>query len=80
MLINMKEEFPDVYTLGCGEWSKYSRHYITSDDDVIQIALYRESMDNNEYAGRLTLHIFYNDDVICCSDMGSQMELKRMCE
>ena len=67
---NIINDFPDAKILKCGEWSNYGKQYTSPDGTNIEIGLYREPMDNDEYTGHLTLHIFYNDDVICCCDMG----------
>ena len=49
---NLKEVFKDWETVKCGEWSKYSYtlKYHSSPDKFIDIMLYREPMENEDYA------------------------------
>ena len=62
----IKKEFPDWKTMECGTWSQYGRIY-DIDKRKYEIGLYREPMDDDEYAGTYTLQIFDGDDVIYCA-------------
>lgn len=60
----IKELFPDWEEIEEGSWSAYS---ITSDStNEIEIGLYREPMDDPEFAGTYTLQGFWVDDVVLC--------------
>lgn len=69
MDINIKTEFPDAELLEPGEWSEYGKTYVYGQGHFIEIGLYRETLDDSEYAGHLTLHVFDGDTVIGCYDV-----------
>jgi len=64
--------FPDWAELDCGEWSQYGRtfRYGNGEKEYIQIGLYREPMENEEYAGSFTMQVFDGDNVISCHSCG----------
>ena len=43
--------------------------YVYGQGHFIEIGLYREPLNDSEYAGHLTLHIFDGDDVLGCYDV-----------
>lgn len=67
---NIMVEFPDAAMLKSGEWSEYGKLYELPGGGKIEISLYREPEETGEYDGRLTLHVFYNDEVLGCFDAG----------
>ncbi len=73
---NFKEMFPDWSELSYGEWSKCGRvfRYGSGEKDFIEIGLYREPLDNDEYAGTYTLQVFDGDTVIACHTVGRKKE------
>ena len=68
---SVKEMFPDWADMQPGSWSKNGKilRYGKDDNDFVEIGLYREPMNNEEYAGRYTLQIFDGDDVIFCKSV-----------
>ena len=62
----IKLQFPDWETLQPGEWSKHPiiLHYGSSPYEYIEIGLYREPQENNEYYGTYTLQGFNGDEVL----------------
>lgn len=65
----IKEMFPDWAFIKKGEWSSLGHIINTIEGDKVEIGLYREPDDNNEYTGTLTLQIFLNDNVILCKQV-----------
>ena len=65
---DIKLLFPDWKEVKFGEWSENGRilKYGHQEKDFIEIALLREPMDDKEYAGTYTLHIFDGDEVVLC--------------
>ena len=61
--------FPDWQSIPKGEWSKHGRIIQTAGPDKVEIGLYREPDDNDEYAGTFTLQIFVNDNVVVCTQV-----------
>lgn len=66
---SVKEMFPDWAEIEPGNWSAYGKCLDYGASHTLEIGLYREPMDNDEYAGRYTLQIFDGDDVIFCADV-----------
>lgn len=62
----IKKQFKDWKTMKPGEWSNHPivLHYGCSPYEYIEIGLYREPEDNDEYAGTYTLQGFNGDDVL----------------
>ena len=60
--------FQDMESIKCGEWSRFgfAVRYGYRENDYIQIGLYREPSENEEYAGTYTLQVFDGDAVIAC--------------
>lgn len=73
---NLKEVFKDWENIQYGEWSKYAYtlKYHSSPDRFIDIMLYREPMENEDYAGTYTLQVFVGDDVIFCQQVDMDAE------
>lgn len=59
--------FPDWHNMKPGDWSEYGKTIKYAGGHAIEIGLYREPMENEEYAGTYTFQIFDGDDVIFCS-------------
>ena len=57
--------FPSAGDTPPGKWCR-EHILIQCADTKLEISAYRESEDNDEYAGTLTLQIFAGDDVIFC--------------
>ena len=66
---SVKEMFPDWAEIEPGMWSVYSKCLTYGAGHTLEIGLYREPLDNDEYAGRYTLQIFDGDEVIFCADV-----------
>ena len=66
---SVKEMFPDWADMQPGSWSKNGKRLTYGEGHFVEIGLYREPMDNTEYAGRYTLQIFDGDEVIFCQDV-----------
>ena len=66
---SVKEMFPDWEEIKPGEWSYNGKILTYGEGHFVEIGLYREPMDNTEYAGRYTLQIFDGDEVIFCADV-----------
>ena len=64
----IKKQFPDWKEMKPGEWSKHPiiLTYGCSPYERIEIGLYREPEDNEEYAGTYTLQGFNGDEVVFC--------------
>ena len=64
----IKRQFPDWESIEPGNWSKHPiiLTYGCSLYEYIEIGLYREPMDNEEYAGAYTLQGFNGDNVVFC--------------
>ena len=64
----VKAQFPDWADLKPGSWSKHPINlcYGTAPYESVEIGLYREPLENEEYAGTYTLQIMHGDDVILC--------------
>ena len=69
---NIGEMFPDWDSVECGNWSShvYTFKYGDGATEYLEIGLYREPMDNTEYAGTYTLQAFDRDAVIVCHTVG----------
>ncbi len=72
---SVKQMFPDCATLPRGEWSKHGHIITTTENDKVEIGLYRagETGDPNT-DGTLTLQILINDDVILCQQVSRRKE------
>lgn len=68
----VKEMFPDWEEIEPGEWSTFGKILYYGLGKSIEIGLYREPIDNDEYAERYTLQIFDGDDVIFCADVNEE--------
>jgi len=66
---SVKEMFPDWAEIEPGNWSTFGKFLKYGAGHTLEIGLYREPMDNDEYVGRYTLQIFDGDDVIFCADV-----------
>ena len=66
---SVKEMFPDWAEMEPGMWSIYSKCLTYGLGHNLEIGLYREPMDGDEYTGRYTLQIFDGDEVIFCADV-----------
>ena len=64
--------FPDWEEIEPGMWSIYGRLLTYGLGHILEIGLYREPLDNDEYAGRYILQIFDGDEVIFCADVDDQ--------
>jgi len=64
---SIKKMFPDWNEIKPGMWSAFTKIVKYKKNRTLEIGLYREPMENDEYAGTLTLQIFDNDDVIFCA-------------
>lgn len=64
----IKRQFPDWKTMKPGEWSKHPiiLTYGCHSYEYIEIGLYREPMNGDEYEGTYTLHGFNGDEVVFC--------------
>ena len=62
------ECFPDWASIKPGEWSQHGKiiPYGKATNDRVEIGLYREPLDGEDYAGTYTLQIFDGDNVIFC--------------
>ena len=69
---SVKEMFPDWAEIEFGNWSEYHKVLTYGLGHTLEIGLYREPLDNDEYSGRYTLHVFDGDDVIFCADVDDQ--------
>lgn len=61
--INFTDLFPDTQNVKPGTWHS-NGIYLNTNNETIEIVLYREPEQNEEYAGTLTVQIFRNDEVI----------------
>lgn len=61
--------FPDWDYIQPGNWSRHGKIINCASGTRIEIGLYREPAENEEYAGTYTLQIFRNDDVIVCEQI-----------
>lgn len=59
------EHFPNAEETQPGEWCVNS-FTVPCEESEIMIGVYREPEDGSEYAGTLTLQVFYGDEVIFC--------------
>ena len=68
MNINVKEIFIDWKELNPGEWSSHPiiLRYGKGKWDYIEIGLYREPMEGNDYPGTYTLQTFNGEYTIDC--------------
>ena len=64
LCLDWKALFPDWKEINPGEWSVYNRVIHIDDRTELEICLYREPIQNEEYANTLTLQVFINDCVI----------------
>ena len=69
---SIKEMFPDWAEIKPGCWSTHGKFLTYGIGRTLEIGLYREPMDNDEYAGRYTLQIFDVDNVIFCEDVDDE--------
>jgi len=69
---SVKEMFPDWESIKPGDWSKYGKILYYGLGHFIEIGLYKEPMENEEYAGTYTLQIFDGDDVIFCAKVDDE--------
>lgn len=69
ILSNVKVQFPDAASLKPGEWSEFGQEFAYANGHYIEVGLYREPIDDSEYAGHLTLHVFNGDEVLGCYDV-----------
>ena len=69
---SVKEMFPDWAEIEPGMWSIYSKCLTYGLGHDLEIGLYREPLDNGEYAGRYILQIFDGDEVIFYADVDDQ--------
>ena len=69
---SVKEMFPDWENIESGEWSKYGKRLYYGRGHFVEIGLYREPMENEEYANTYTLQIFDGDDVIFCAKVDDE--------
>lgn len=65
---DLKEIFSDYAEMECGTWSEHDVwiKYGHERNEALDISLYREPMENEEYAGTYTLQVFDGDNVIFC--------------
>ena len=80
---NIEEMFPDWDQLEKGDWSQHGRIFDTPEGRRIEIGLYREPDENEEYAGTLTLQIFVNDSVVLCEKVSWEEPMlltRRFCQ
>ena len=63
---NLDELFPNRTNIAPGTWSTDGIMIELGDGNKVEIGLYREPQNQEEYAGTLTLHVFYNDVVVLC--------------
>lgn len=64
---NIKTAFPDWNNIAPGEWSEHGSLLYYGPGHFVEIGLYREPLDGDEYAGSYTLQIFDGDEVIFCA-------------
>lgn len=64
---DIMEMFPDWEKMEPGTWSEYGKLISYAGGHVVEIGLFREPMENDEYAGTYTLQIYDGDEVIFCA-------------
>lgn len=61
-----QEFFPDWESIEKGCWSANNVMIRINDTTEMEIGLYREPDENEEYKDTYTLQVFVNDDVVAC--------------
>ena len=69
--ILLLDVFSDANDIEPGEWSRFNL-VTNTEKGRLEIALYREPNENEEYAEMLTLHIFLGDNVIFCGTVNEE--------
>jgi len=65
-LESITNQFPDWRTIEKGNWSAHSLLFWYTEEDCIELGLYREPDSEGEIAGTYTLQGFDGDDVVIC--------------
>lgn len=68
MYSNIKSYFADWKEIKPGDWSACGP-LVTFNGGSVEVGLYREPSDNNEYANTYTLQVFINDVVVLCKQV-----------
>lgn len=68
------EIFNDYKKIEKGEWSTKGFLIQLDNGKRIEIGLYKEPDDNEEYSNTYTLQIFLNDDVVLCELAGKEVK------
>lgn len=61
----VKEYFKDWEKINYGEWSQYA-FTLCLGDKYLDIMLYHEPLENEDYAGTYTIQAFIGDEVVFC--------------
>ena len=67
----VKEFFKDWKEINYGEWSRFA-FTLDLGGKYLDVMLYREPFENDEYAGTYTIQVFLGDEVMFCHEINME--------